>query len=376
VLFSVPVGGFGVAANSTGAVSVAGVTGTVNSPSTYFISSANPSLAGVPAACLPNYTDVQDAAYVAQVDADQGTLLGTQFMGGSSLIPFGIALAGSTLWLAGTTQRQDVPMAGDVLTVTTPQVGPAPGAYLGAVDFSQPATAPGTPRIDCVLDAANLAPVGPVTVNQLLSIFGEGLGPAQGVNAGSTGATTVGGVSVTIGSSPAPILYASEHQINLAVPSKIVSLPGTLNSLRVTVNGATDSRELLYGFNPSIFWNLPATFTPPGGPGIALALNSDGSLNSHTNPAAFGSVVAVFVNGDAPGPDVLQEPAAFYAANGWQVTSFALISPYVYQVDVCLPPPVGDFGGASVGSGSYEIPLTLYQFNSTGPGFGADVWAK
>ncbi len=377
LLFSVPVGGFGVAANSTGAVSVGGIAGTVNSPATYVISSAIPALSGIPAACLPNGITVGVSAYAALVDETAGTLLGTQFLGGSSVIPSSIALAGSTLWLAGTTQKQDVPMAGSALTVTIPQVGNSPGAYLAAVDFSQPATAPGTPRIDCVLDAADLVPVGPVAVNQLLSIFGEGLGPAQGVNAGTTGATTLGGVSIAVGSSPAPILYASANQINFAVPSGIVALPGTLNPLRVTVNGATESRVLVSGFNPSLFWNLPGTFTSNSGAaeGFALALNADGSINSESNPAAIGSVVSVFVNGDAPDPTVVHEAVAFYA-NGWQVTNIAPISPYVYQVDVRLPLTGGDIGGLCFESGSCAVPLTLFQFNSTGPGFTAAVWTK
>ncbi len=375
LLFSVPVGGAGVAVDSLGTVYAGGVAGYFQNGS-YTVTAGIPALANVPQPCLPNYVTISSSAYVAQVDSTKGTVLGTQFLGGSRLIPSAVALNGSVLWVAGSTNLEDVPFAGDALTLSPAASGVVPGAYLGAIDFSQPAPPAGTPQIACILDAADLAPAGPVATYQLLTIVGTGLGPAVGVSGGSNGATTLGGVTIALGSSPAMLLYASENQINFAAPAQIVPLPGPLADVRLSVNGVSAApRAFAIGYRPSLFWNLPETFSSSGvlPGGVALALNADGSVNSPANPAQHGSLVSVFTNGIVPAPQDIGAPAQFYADGGWEVTNVAAVTPFVYRVDARLP--MGGAGGLKNGGCTGLCPLTLYLSGGNAPGFGAYVWA-
>jgi uncharacterized protein (TIGR03437 family) len=291
---------------------------------------------------------IQDSAYVSQVDGTSGAVLSTQFIGGSTLTASAVALSGSTLWIAGATTPADFPFTPGALSVeflssiplTGPCVGAGPvgGAYLGAVDFSQSAPPAGTPQLSCVVNSANLAPIGSATRYQLLTIFGTGLGPATGVTAGEL-SYALGGVIVSFGSSfAAPILYASSTQINLAVP--LVTYDQSSAIMQVSVNGvnAAPRQFSLTYRNPSLFLNIPETVSSSNMQGpIALALNADGSTNSPTNPATLGSVISVFVNGLTEDPQVNYGPLQLTTSPGWQVTNTVQASPFVIQVDVQLP---------------------------------------
>jgi uncharacterized protein (TIGR03437 family) len=358
LLFSVPVGGAGVQVDSKGAVYAGGEIGS-QVIQQYAVTASIPALASIPAQCLPNTVNILNSAYVSQVDAASGSVLGTQFLGGSALTGATIALTGSTLWIAGSTTLPDIPLTPNALTVEFltsiplqgpyPGAGPVAGAYLGAVDFSQPAPPAGTPQIGCIVNAANLAPIGPATRYQLLTIFGTGLGPAIGVSATNNSTYSLAGVSVNFGSSSAPLLYASSTQINLAVPLVAYSQSSTL--MQAMVNGVTaQPRQLSLTYqNPTLFLNIPQTFLASGSsPGpVALALNADGSMNSPANLAQPGSVVSVFVNGLAPDPQVNNAPIQLTASNGWQVTNVVQVSPFVVQVDVQLPSPLTNVPGIS-----------------------------
>jgi hypothetical protein len=98
----------------------------------YAVTASITALASVPTECLPNSVNIQNSAYVSQVDATSGSVLGTQFFGGSSLTAAADALTGSTLWIAGSTTLPDNPLTPDALTVefpaSIPLQGPSPGA--------------------------------------------------------------------------------------------------------------------------------------------------------------------------------------------------------------------------------------------------------
>jgi uncharacterized protein (TIGR03437 family) len=377
LLFSVPVGGAGVQVDSKGAVYAGGEIGS-QVLQQYAVMASIPALASVPTECLPNSVNIQNSAYVSQVDAASGTVLGTQFIGGSSLTAAAVALSGSTLWIAGSTTLPDIPLTPGALTVEFlasiplqgpyPGAGPVGGAYLGAVDFSQPAPPAGTPQIGCIVNAANLAPVGSATRYQLLTIFGTGLGPATGVSATNNSTFSLAGVSVNFGAFSAPILYASSNQINLAVP--LITYNGSSSLVQVMANGMfSPPRQLSLTYqNPTLFLNIPQTFPASGNsPGpVALALNADGSMNSPTNLALPASVVSVFVNGLSPDPQVNNAPLQLTASNGWQVTNIVQASPFVVQVDVQLPSPLTNVPGITG-----ELMLNFY-----GEAFGGVVFVK
>src|SRR6202042_588756 len=87
----------------------------------------------------------QESGYASQVDAVSGNVLGSQFLGGSTLGISGVALSGSTLWIAGATNFPNFPFSPNALTGFNLGPKPLPGAYLGAVDFSSPQPPAGTP---------------------------------------------------------------------------------------------------------------------------------------------------------------------------------------------------------------------------------------
>jgi uncharacterized protein (TIGR03437 family) len=334
LLFSIPVGGAGVQVEASGSVYVGGGVG-FSELGTYAVPASLPALASVPTQCLPNVSIqtlgtprvIQNSAYVAQVDAASGNLLGTQFIGGSGLTTSAVALYGSTLWAAGATTLPDFPFTPNALTLANFAPTPLAGAYLGAVDFSQPQPPAGTPQIACIVDAADLAPAGPVARYQLLTIFGTGLGPATGGGSPDGSIDQLAGVNVNFGLNSAPLLYVSSTQINLAVP--LVAYAQSVTPMQVEVNGVL-----------SLPLELPLTYANPSL--FPVALNADGSLNSAANPAHLGSAVSVFVNGLTPDPQINSAPLQLFTNDGWSVIDFAQATPYVLQVNLQVPATAAD----------------------------------
>jgi hypothetical protein len=85
---------------------------------------------------------------------------------------------------------------------------------------------------------------GGVAPGEIVSIFGSGLGPQNGVSFlfdPSTGTLPVSGpgVQVTWNGLPAPLYFARENQLNVQVPYELSA--ATQATLSVTVNGLTNS---------------------------------------------------------------------------------------------------------------------------------------
>jgi uncharacterized protein (TIGR03437 family) len=339
VLYSVPVGGAGVKVDANGSAYVGGILGSFARYDTN-ISATLPALANLPAGCFTPEATAGQQAYAAQVDPS-GNVTGAQFIGGSTLQVDGVALAGNTLWLAGATEKADFPFSPGVMSSGGVQVAPLAGAYLGAVNFSAMAPAAGTPQIGCVVDAGELEPTGPVAPNQLITIFGNGLGPATGVAATNYTTTSLSGVSVTFGGTAAPLLYVSANQINVAVPVP----SGRPTVMTVTVNGVP-SAQLEFPVTAA----NPTMFAVPGGyqsnfEGFeVVALNADGTLNSATNPAKLGSVVQVFVDGLSLAPQSPGAPPALLSGGGFVVTGYTQTNPFVLDMSLEIPSSAENFG--------------------------------
>lgn len=127
----------------------------------------------------------------------------------------------------------------------------------------------------------------PVAPGQLVSIFGTGLGPMNGLSFALDPVTGLlpssgSGVSVTWNGVPSPLVFARADQLNVQVPYEL-SGSGEAR-LVVTVNGQAGSPV-----------TLPVTPTRPVlFPG---AWNSDGTVNSETNPAKPGDVIVLYATG-------------------------------------------------------------------------------
>ena len=185
--------------------------------------------------------------------------------------------------LAGRGDAGVAPLAGmEAISATTP--------YATRFDF---ADGPSGPEVVAALHGANLLARVPVP-GQIISIFGERLGPPDGAPAPVTDGrfpTTFEGIQVMIGGQPAPLLFVREDQINAVVPFGIE--PGTQVELAVARQGTMSAPFYLIAMTHS-----PGVFSLDGsGSGRAAVLNQDGTLNSPENRAKLGSVVQIFGTG-------------------------------------------------------------------------------
>jgi len=126
-----------------------------------------------------------------------------------------------------------------------------------------------------------------VAPGEIVSIFGDGLGPISGVSFNfdrQTGRlpTSGPGVSVTWNGVPAPLYYASSNQLNVQVPYELEGVSEA--SLVVTVNGQASDAV-----------TIPVVPTRPGL--FPRIWNEDGTVNSTDNPASAGSVIVLYATG-------------------------------------------------------------------------------
>jgi uncharacterized protein (TIGR03437 family) len=100
-------------------------------------------------------------------------------------------------------------------------------------------------------------------------------------------------VSVSVGGTPAPLLYVSPSQINFQVPG--ATPVGGLEEIQVA---RVSTGQVLASWLFQIDAVSPGLFTVDGsGSGQVAALNQDGSLNNGANPAKAGTVVALYGTG-------------------------------------------------------------------------------
>jgi uncharacterized protein (TIGR03437 family) len=150
------------------------------------------------------------------------------------------------------------------------------------------------PAITAVTNAASYA-AGPVAPGELLTIFGQNLGPANIVQGqwslGNILAEQAAGVEVTFNGMPAPILYASSNTIATIAPFALKA--SSQVAIQVGVNGVMSPVQ-----------NLPVAAAAPGifsfdssGNGPGVILNTDYSINSAANPAPVGSAIMIYATG-------------------------------------------------------------------------------
>ena len=386
LLFSIPFGGAGVALDASGALYAGG---TINGQSqlSLLVPNFTPAMPAVfswiPAGCLVNSITATNEAYAIKVDPNTGAIQDGQWIDGSTTSATASVLAGGKLWLTGTAMAPDVPFTPGVLMPFAPlalEPGYLQGAWLAATDFSGgPATGP---QIACVLDSGNLTHVGGVTGFQLISIFGANLGPAVGVAAPDGMDTSIAGVSATFdGDNPAQLLYVSATQINLAVPLPLPSKEAapwpTQTTMQLNVNGVTLERQFPYLLtNLNVFANLFSSSCLAGNEEYQpLALNTDGSLNTCTNPAHGGSTVSFFMHGVGafqlgfPAANQIDGLTATLGGCSAAVTNAALTVDYVYEVDVTVPASFESCPDMSINelTSLYQAPV-VFNYNGTAVG--------
>jgi uncharacterized protein (TIGR03437 family) len=156
-----------------------------------------------------------------------------------------------------------------------------------------------------VLNAASFAPPGyPISPGGVMTLFGSGF-PATAVTASAPPfGPTLGGVSVTVNGTPAPVYSVTPSQISAIVP---FAATGSTATIVVTVNNVKSNTVTvpLAPTSPGIF-SIPAN-----GIASAAALHGDYSVISATNPATQGEIVSLYLTGlGATNPKVADGAAA------------------------------------------------------------------
>lgn len=147
----------------------------------------------------------------------------------------------------------------------------------------------------CLGNAATFDPTKAIAPGELVTLFGNGLGPQQGVQTSATlqnpFPTQEAGVTVTFDGTPAPLLWVQDAQINAVAPWSLT--PGQNTQVCVSYNSVTTN---------CLTWPVaqtaPGVFTVDGT--YAAAINQNGTVNSANHPAPVGSVVAVWATGLGP----------------------------------------------------------------------------
>lgn len=146
----------------------------------------------------------------------------------------------------------------------------------------------------CIGSAASLL-AGVLAPGQIVSLFGEGLGPAEALSGQLDPAqrlsTILAGTQVTFDDVPAPLLYAQASQINAIIPWSLAGKTST--EVCVSVRGTKTNciATMVQRAAPAVFQTSPS---------MAVARNQDGTLNSPQHPASLGSIVTVYATGLGP----------------------------------------------------------------------------
>jgi uncharacterized protein (TIGR03437 family) len=238
--------------------------------------------------------------------------------------------------------------------VTDPTL-PTISAIVNAASYSTRSVWTGTAGADPVGAAATS-----VSPREIISIFGQNLGPAIPSTAAPSGTpalypVTLGGIRVwfqygtsPVVSLPAPIIMVSSNQINAIVPSQVAAVIGTGNNpISVQIlNGGISTAP----FGVTVVEEDPGLFTVGGlGQGQAAVLNFDATtgsyvINSAKNAAARGSTISIY----ATGMGDLDPTAA--VQDGAVATSAVKLSDSTARVDIDGQPGVVTYAGSSPGA--------------------------
>ena len=143
------------------------------------------------------------------------------------------------------------------------------------------------PAITSVSNVAssNAAAVAP---GESVVIAGANFGPAEsagmGLDLSGAVSLTLAGTMVLFDGIPVPLTAASRGQVTAIVP--------------LSLNSAATKVQVQYAGQVSDAFNMPVAAASPGL--FPVLLNQDGSVNSAGNPAAPGSVIAMYATGAGP----------------------------------------------------------------------------
>jgi uncharacterized protein (TIGR03437 family) len=134
-----------------------------------------------------------------------------------------------------------------------------------------------------VLNGASLVS-GPLAPGEIFTLVGSNIGS-------TSGSGTNAGAQVLFDGLAASLFYVATNQINGMAPYELAGLAVT--QMEITAGG-----QVISDLAVPVAAVSPAIFTLDGsGAGQGAVLNQDSTLNSFSNPAARGSIVALYATG-------------------------------------------------------------------------------
>jgi uncharacterized protein (TIGR03437 family) len=148
-----------------------------------------------------------------------------------------------------------------------------------------------------VVNAASYQPItASLAPGELITLTGTGLYSGSGLDVAPSGAfpLSLGGVSVTIDSTPCAIYYVSPTQLAVVVPYEVASNTTGLANIQVTSNGVKSNVVQMYLTDAA-----PGAFSQnSSGIGYAAALHAaTGQLITPANPAQPGEYISLYLTG-------------------------------------------------------------------------------
>lgn len=137
---------------------------------------------------------------------------------------------------------------------------------------------------------------GPIAAGEMLSIYGQGIGPAKSVSAAydynGRLPLSLADTQVFFDGAAVPLFFTGAYQVNVQVPWEIVGKDSSV--VQLVYRGVPSNRVTL-----AISRAVPELFTLLGTVQAAV-LNQDGSVNDAGSPAPRGSIVSFFATGLGP----------------------------------------------------------------------------
>ncbi|MBZ5605811.1 MAG: SBBP repeat-containing protein [Acidobacteriia bacterium] len=155
----------------------------------------------------------------------------------------------------------------------------------GAIVLASPASVTSIYPWLTVQNAASGA-AGTVAPGEIVTLRGYGIGPATAaVSSSQAPADQLGGTQVTFGGVAAPVFSAQSQHVTVQVPWEIAGQTST--EVVVTYNGGPPA-----GASASA-----PVVVATAAPGIFAVANSDGTVNSPSNPAKAGDPITIYGTG-------------------------------------------------------------------------------
>jgi uncharacterized protein (TIGR03437 family) len=273
-----------------------------------------------PATTLTSYSELLNV-----IAPDGSILQATYIPGGNDLGSPLLAVTPNGMVLVAAT-------AGPGFTPT--QTGPFPAGTTGGMFLSNLSSAASNSSapiysLTCAGSSASLT-LGSISPGELVTLFGNGLGPQQGVQTHvappNPYPTKMANVQVTFDGTPAPLLWVQDAQINLVAPWSLT--PGQSTQVCVSYNSVNTNCLTL-----PVAQATPAVFMVDGR--YAAALNQNGTQNSAGNPAAPGSIVTVYATG--LGPITPSQPDGSPIGQPLPIDVFAFGVEAIYTIGSFIP---------------------------------------